>query len=134
MKKTLLLLALCIGMVSVNAQTKEELHAQKAEKQAIADAAQGEANALQAKIDALQNTNSSQIESAKLEESKLGLAPVTFLLVEQKLTKLGFEPGRIDGKLSDESRKAIRRFQRAAELPVTGYLSRATVVRLIAAN
>ncbi|MEL0651976.1 DUF3078 domain-containing protein [Algibacter sp. TI.3.09] len=53
MKKTLLLLALSIGMFSVNAQTKEELHAQKAEKQAIADAAQGEANALQAQIDAL---------------------------------------------------------------------------------
>lgn len=53
MKKTLLLLALSIGMFSVNAQTKEELQAQKAEKQAIADAAQGEANALQAKIDAL---------------------------------------------------------------------------------
>ncbi|WP_344787100.1 DUF3078 domain-containing protein [Postechiella marina] len=53
MKKTLLLLALCIGMVSVNAQTKEELQKQKSEKQAIADAAQAEANALQAKIDAL---------------------------------------------------------------------------------
>lgn len=53
MKKTLLLLALFTGMVSVNAQTKEELHTQKAEKQAIADAAQAEANALQAKIDAL---------------------------------------------------------------------------------
>jgi hypothetical protein len=53
MKKTLLLLALFTGMVSVNAQTKEELHTQKSEKQAIADAAQAEANALQAKIDAL---------------------------------------------------------------------------------
>ncbi|MDN3667612.1 DUF3078 domain-containing protein [Algibacter miyuki] len=40
-------------MVSVNAQTKEELHAQKEEKQAIADAAQAEATAIQAKIDAL---------------------------------------------------------------------------------
>ena len=53
MKRTLLLFALLIGMVSMNAQTKEELQAQKAEKQAVADAAQGEANALQAKIDAL---------------------------------------------------------------------------------
>ena len=53
MKRTLLLFALLIGMVSMNAQTKEELKAQKSEKQAIADAAQGEANALQAKIDAL---------------------------------------------------------------------------------
>ncbi|WP_147677131.1 DUF3078 domain-containing protein [Algibacter pacificus] len=53
MKKTLLLVALFLGLVSVNAQTKEELHSQKAEKQAIADAAQAEADALQAKIDAL---------------------------------------------------------------------------------
>ena len=86
------------------------------------------------RIAALQGANSEQIEAARIEESKLGLAPVTFLLVEQKLTKLGFEPGRIDGKLSEETRRAIRRFQRAANLPVTGYLSRSTVVRLIAAN
>lgn len=53
MKKTILLFTLFIGMISINAQTKEELQAQKAEKQAIADAAQAEANALQAQIDAL---------------------------------------------------------------------------------
>jgi len=53
MKKTLLLAAFFIGIVSINAQTKEELQTQKSEKQAIADAAQAEANALQAKIDAL---------------------------------------------------------------------------------
>ncbi|SFZ89750.1 Protein of unknown function [Flaviramulus basaltis] len=53
MKKTLLLFAFIIGIASMNAQTKEELHAQKAEKQAIANAAQAEANALQAQIDAL---------------------------------------------------------------------------------
>lgn len=53
MKKPLLLLAFCIGMVSMNAQTKEDLQAQKAEKQAVADAALAEANALQAQIDAL---------------------------------------------------------------------------------
>ena len=53
MKRTLLLFALLIGMVSMNAQTKEELQTQKSEKQAIADAAQAEANALQTQIDAL---------------------------------------------------------------------------------
>jgi len=59
MKKIFLLAALFIGVASVNAQTEEnaqtktELAAQKAEKQAIADAAQAEANALQAQIDAL---------------------------------------------------------------------------------
>lgn len=53
MKKVLLIGAFFIGLVSMNAQTKEELQTQKAEKQAAADALQGEANALQAKIDAL---------------------------------------------------------------------------------
>lgn len=53
MKRTLLLLVCLIGIVTANAQTKEELQAQKAEKQAEADAAQKEANAIQAKIDAL---------------------------------------------------------------------------------
>lgn len=53
MKKLSLLLMFFVGIVSINAQTKEELQTQKAEKQAVADAAQAEANALQAKIDAL---------------------------------------------------------------------------------
>ena len=54
MTKKLLLSTLLILTISFGfSQTKEELQAQKAEKQAIADAAQGEANALQAQIDAL---------------------------------------------------------------------------------
>ncbi|MCB0448759.1 MAG: DUF3078 domain-containing protein [Confluentibacter sp.] len=53
MKKTLLLLTLFIGISTLNAQTKEDLEAQKAEKQAAADALQSEAKAIQAKIDAL---------------------------------------------------------------------------------
>ena len=52
-KKLFLLLALFIGISSINAQTKEELKSQKAEKQAVADAAQGEVDAIQAQIDAL---------------------------------------------------------------------------------
>ena len=52
-KKLLLVFALFIGVASINAQTKEELESQKAEKQAVADAAQGEADALQAQINAL---------------------------------------------------------------------------------
>ena len=53
MKKLVLLSAFFIGLISMNAQTKEELETQKSEKQAAADALQGEANALQAQIDAL---------------------------------------------------------------------------------
>lgn len=53
MKKLILLFALCFGVVAINAQTKEELEKQKAEKQAEADKYQAEADALQAQIDAL---------------------------------------------------------------------------------
>ncbi|MEW4923248.1 DUF3078 domain-containing protein [Algibacter sp. 2305UL17-15] len=53
MKKLLFFALLCLSVASLSAQTKEELQAQKAEKQAIADAAKAEADALQAKIDAL---------------------------------------------------------------------------------
>lgn len=53
MRKVILLLVLGMSITITNAQTKEELKAQKAEKQKIADAAQAEVNALQAKIDAL---------------------------------------------------------------------------------
>ena len=53
MKKLVLFCVFSLGLIAINAQTKEELQAQKAKKQAQADAAQGEANAIQAKIDAL---------------------------------------------------------------------------------
>ena len=52
--KKLVLLLVCLGAFSISfSQTKEELQAQKAEKQAAADVLQGEANAIQAQIDAL---------------------------------------------------------------------------------
>lgn len=52
-KKLLLLAVLLFGIVTANAQTKEELEAQKAEKQAEADAALDEVKAIQGQIDAL---------------------------------------------------------------------------------
>ncbi len=53
MKKLFLFTALSFGVLTLNAQTKEELQAQKAEKTAIASTASAEAAAIQAKIDAL---------------------------------------------------------------------------------
>ena len=52
-KKLLLLFVLFIGVSSMNAQSKEELKAQKAEKEAASKALQDEADAIQATIDAL---------------------------------------------------------------------------------
>ena len=53
MKKLIFLAVLFFGMASIQAQTKEELQKEKAKKQTQADKFQGEANAIQAKIDAL---------------------------------------------------------------------------------
>ncbi|WP_339916011.1 DUF3078 domain-containing protein [Yeosuana marina] len=52
-RKLFFLAIFLLGIVTANAQTKEELQAQKSEKQAAAHALQAEANALQAQIDAL---------------------------------------------------------------------------------
>ncbi|MEM5565836.1 DUF3078 domain-containing protein [Psychroserpens sp. AS72] len=52
-KKVLLTAVLMLSIAFGFSQTKEELKAQKAEKQSVADAAQAEADALQAQIDAL---------------------------------------------------------------------------------
>lgn len=53
MKKLIILTACALLSLSTFAQTEEELKAQKAEKMAIVKKAQGEANAIQSKIDAL---------------------------------------------------------------------------------
>ncbi|TNJ45356.1 DUF3078 domain-containing protein [Tamlana fucoidanivorans] len=53
MKKQLLIIAMCIGFVSIHAQTKEELEIQKKEKQTEADALKKEIDAIQSKLDAL---------------------------------------------------------------------------------
>lgn len=52
MKKIILTIGLVVASISMNAQTVEELKAEKAKKSAEAAKLQGEANALQAKIDA----------------------------------------------------------------------------------
>lgn len=107
----------------------------EAYRQYLADYPQGNfRNEAESRIAELRDQGQrQQIEAqAKQEEDQLALAQVTFLLVEKRLEQLGLNPGPVDGQLTEESRRAIRNFQRTRELPVTGYLSRQTVVRLIA--
>ncbi len=40
--------------------------------------------------------------------------------VQQRLARLGYDPGGIDGRLGPATRAAIRRFQKANDLPPTG--------------
>jgi len=72
------------------------------------------------------------IAEAQAQEAALGLNPVTIRLIESRLDRLGLEPGEVDGVLDNDARRALRRYQRARDLPATGYLNEATLVRLLA--
>ena len=70
--------------------------------------------------------------AARAEEEAMRLPRFTLMIVEQRLAAQGYEPGAVDGQLDADARRAIRRYQRAADLPVTGYLTQGIVARLMA--
>ena len=70
--------------------------------------------------------------AAAREEQALNLSPRTRQIIESRLESLGLRPGKVDGVFDDDSRRAIRRYQSARNLPETGYLSEAVVVQLLA--
>ena len=53
------------------------------------------------------------------------------MLIERQLTNLGLNPGPADGKFTRETRRSLRRFQKARNLDVTGYVNRPTMVHLL---
>jgi peptidoglycan hydrolase-like protein with peptidoglycan-binding domain len=65
-------------------------------------------------------------------EGALGLNAITMRLIEARLQQLNLEPGSVDGNFDDETRRAIRNFQRDRTLDVSGFLNEETVVRLLA--
>ena len=73
-------------------------------------------------------------EAAKAEEAELMTNPVMRLLVKQGLRSQGFDPGIAGDRFDEQTRRAIRQFQRAYGLRVTGYVDRPTMVRLLAAQ
>lgn len=72
------------------------------------------------------------IERAQAQEQSLGLNRITRQLAESRLESLGLNPGAVDGAFDDNTRRAIRRYQQARGLSVTGFLDQETVVRLLA--
>lgn len=91
------------------------------------------ADAAQSRIEELleEERNADQVERDRAEEAIVAAIPVTRLLVEKALAGAGFNPGKVDGEFDKATRKAIRKFQRASDLPVTGYVSQMTMVRLM---
>lgn len=71
------------------------------------------------------------VDAARAEEDAMQLPQLTRVLVEQRLAAMGLEPGPADGVFDRDTRRAIRRYQRASALPVTGYLTQPIVARLL---
>lgn len=74
---------------------------------------------------------SAEDQVAKQAEDALGLNAGFRRMIEERLAALGLKPGRIDGELDADTRRAIRRYQAARGLPVSGYLNQQTVARLL---
>jgi len=72
------------------------------------------------------------LQAAKVEEQRVAGNAILRLLVENRLLAAGFNPGAADGQFTEDTRRAIRRFQAKSGLEVTGYVTQATMVRLLA--
>ena len=78
--------------------------------------------------------NAEEIAGFEATERRVAGNTTTRRLVENRLTALGLEPGPIDGEFDDDMRRALRRFQAARGLPVTGYVNQGTLVRILFGN
>ncbi|MBD3677243.1 MAG: peptidoglycan-binding protein [Rhodobacteraceae bacterium] len=75
---------------------------------------------------------SEEIRQAEAAEAALNLSTTTRRIIENQLDRQGYEPGPVDGEFDDQTRRAIRRYQRSQGFEVTGYLNEGLVVRLLA--
>ena len=71
-------------------------------------------------------------EAALRDERSLGLDAAARRLVEERLRIAGMRPGPVDGEFTDQTRAALRRYQGARNLRVTGFVTQETVSSLLA--
>jgi peptidoglycan hydrolase-like protein with peptidoglycan-binding domain len=79
-----------------------------------------------------QEQNRLNAQGGLAEENRVVGNPITRLLVERRLQQLGLDTGKADGKFDQQTRRAIRRYQRARDLPISGFVTQQTLVRLLA--
>jgi len=72
------------------------------------------------------------LAQAQAQEAALNLNDVTRLLVERRLAGMGLNTGSTDGRFTEDTRRAIARYQDSRGISATGYLDQLTVVRLLA--
>ncbi len=81
------------------------------------------------KLAAVEETNN---DEARAREQALNINPVLRRLIENRLSQLGFNPGPVDGRFDDNTRRAISRYQAQGNLTATGFLDQPTLARLLA--
>lgn len=81
--------------------------------------------------EAVQAPNTGQIAQDRAQEGEVLANPIIRLLAEQRLASLGFDSGDVDGRFTDATRRAVQAFQQSRNLPVTGFIGRATGVALL---
>lgn len=64
-------------------------------------------------------------------EAALDLSPAIRMAVQARLNSLGLNAGPVDGTFGADTRQALRRYQAARNLRVSGYLNQGTMVRLM---
>ena len=84
----------------------------------------------QARIVALQREE--EFSDAARAEAAMNLSPSTRRVIEARLEDLGLKPGPVDGVFDEDTRRAMRRYQAARNLPQSGYVSDQMMVQLMA--
>lgn len=68
---------------------------------------------------------------ARAQEQQLGLVGPTRLLIEQRLARLGLDPGPVDGVFDEQTRIAIWQAQERFDLRPTGYVNQDLLTMLV---
>jgi len=72
------------------------------------------------------------VARAESEEGGIAGTGAARLMIERRLDAAGAQPGDVDGQFDAQTRDAIRWYQETRDIPVSGYVSQLTMVRLMA--
>lgn len=73
-----------------------------------------------------QNPQANFTASSRGKSSKIRVSGVSVSDVQSALTKAGFDPGKVDGKMGKKTKAAIKAFQRARDLTADGIVGEKT--------
>lgn len=90
------------------------------------------AAAARERLEVLAQAESDAANAARAEEAAMELNTVTRMLVERRLAQLQLDPGEVDGTFDDNTRAALRQYQRDRDLAVTGYMNEQVVSQMLA--